>query len=260
MPTFKIYSPNSEIDVSIALVDDKFRFTSENKFKVLKSLQTLLFNGLLNLDLDLNVESTSESFWGCLTVLLNDRDEIDWNYLLDEANTKTRNLYELLKAKKENVLNHELAVKLTLGGPKTNCLYKVKSIDHTQSPASFTDLKGSKVISIKEYFLDKYEKETVNENQPMVELERITGVRLKHLNRKPKSKSDNPQQSEYKEYYICEHVCLLPFNLNILRKVELLPSIYYRMNTILRARKLCIIIENYIASKLYIQVIYFNNS
>lgn len=255
MPSFKLYSSDGEIDVSILLVDEKFRFATEKQFDLLKSLQTLLFNELLNLDLELNVESTTDSFWGCLTVLLNERDEIDWNFLLDESNARTRNLYELLRAKKdENIFDQNFAARVMLDEAKKNCLYKVKSIDFTKSPATLTDFKSSKNKSFREYFKSKYEKETVNEDQPMVELERIRGVRLMHLNRKKKSKSDNPQPSDYAELYISEHVYLLPFNLNIMRRVELMPSIYYRMNTILRARKLCLILENYIALKLNINV------
>jgi hypothetical protein len=105
------------------------------------------------------------------------------------------------------------------------------------------------------YFLEKYSVETKHLDQPMVELKSLI-VSSNYLSRMS-GKSSSINHLKYKELYISEHVKLLPFKVNYVYNLHILPDIFYRLNCLLKANELKLLIESKIMQSLNISQVFF---
>jgi len=134
---------------------------------------------------------------------------------------------------------------------QANRLFTVVSIRQDKSPlSSFSKHDTSKTFQ--SHFLTKYNLETSNFDQPMIELKEIKINMNFILRYKPIINSQVKNEAK-EELFIGEHFIVLPFKRKYLFSFTMLPAIFHRLFTLKRAENLKIIIEESILKNLKIK-------
>ena len=170
--------------------------------------------------------------------------EIDWEFI-DSLDFSNKFLYDLLQEKSDIDVQNRL-VKTVINA---NRLFSLKEVLPTMSPMSEFP-KPDKSPNFLNYFLEKYSVETKSVDQPLVELKSLV-LSANYLTRMS-GKPPSTNHLNYKELYISEHVKLLPFKADYVHNLHILPDIFYRLNCLLKANELKMLINGEIQQTLNI--------
>ena len=240
LPTFKLYNGNSELDVSILEAEVTINL-NESQYEILKKYYSSILN-LLKIKADLNFDNP---IYGILLVILKPEDfGIDWEYL--KSMPKETNAYEYYNQYKANNLN---SIKDYLWLYRKQ-LFSIKKIECKYSPLSkFPNEKEAS--NYKDYFEKKYQLKTQIDDQPLVEVKNESirnNFFLKDNFSQKKEKKNN-----YKIYLIMEHMKIIPLKKNLLFNYSMIPAILYRIDCLLKARKLQLSIEGVLKKRMNLE-------
>ena len=128
---------------------------------------------------------------------------------------------------------------------QSNRLLQIKEIDKTLNPISVFPTEET---TFKEYFLEKYGMHTTNDLQPLIE---IISCKF-NINFILRSFDEpNDEKSSIVRYlFIAEHLTVLPFHVEYLKSLSMIPAIFHRLNSVKKAQKLKDLIENSIVQTL----------
>ena len=169
---------------------------------------------------------------------------IDWDYLDSLDLNKT--VYETLKDRRDL---EGFLVKSHLR-PMIMRIHEICSDTKASSPSPVKNFVGT----FSDYFFKNYSKKTNDENQPMIEVKQIVsfGFNFLHKNDQMKSSKKEKRNPNYRQLLIGEHLDFIPFKEPDLVKIRLIPNIFFRLNSLLKARKFQALIEREITQSLKI--------
>jgi hypothetical protein len=222
----------------------------QTKYDLLKNIHIILIEELISF------KSDFQAINGGMIVFLkknsNNNIEIDWDY-----SNKLNGFKIDLKTYLINNNNDtsKLTNKLFKLKMDKRRLLKFKMLETKLNPLSLFKKSDSTTSSFRDYFKQKYDIDTEEElNQPLVELNTIDYHR-KFISKIQKlNKSGTEKEKAYRELFICEHVIILPFETSQLSMLLMIPSIFYRINCLLKLSKLKNLIENQLRMDLKINL------
>ena len=129
-------------------------------------------------------------------------------------------------------------------------IHEICSNTKASSKSPVKDFAGS----FADYFFKKYDIKTNDENQPMVEIKQIVSFGFNFLHRNDQMKTSKKEKNPtYKQLFIGEHLKYIPFKEPDLVKMHMIPNIFFRLNSLLKARKFQALMEGEITQALKIQ-------
>ena len=181
-----------------------------------------------------------------------DELDIDWDYL------KSLDFSQSVWTKLQSIENYD---QFSLKGflikarsdQRLRVIKEIKCLMNPQSP--FPNRSLARTFS--EYFENHRSLMTTSNEQPLVEAEFL------NLNQNFILRSNDYQVAKQKKLtklefiYIAEHLSFIPFTEKEAFCLFMIPSIFYRVNHLLKTRKLKLIIENEMLNNLNIQKVYF---
>lgn len=117
-----------------------------------------------------------------------------------------------------------------------------------------------KAGNFKEYHQNVNKLPTSKDTQPLVEVEKFSLNSNYILRSRTLKTSTQEKKPNYKELYILEHLKLIPFESDHINLFSMLPTIFYRANSILKAQKFQLLIENYIKENLKIEQVFYEQA
>jgi hypothetical protein len=172
--------------------------------------------------------------------------DFEWHKRCEQNQT----LLDLIKTEKDKLNLENLLVKINFN-EKNKFLYAIEGeINYNLNPLS--QLSNQNDMNYKSYFEEKHSLTTHDLNQPLVELIQYSrSTSLNYLNKN----NNRVQKSKYKkkDFYICEHLTVLPFKAYELGVIKMLPSIFYRLVGLSKAYMLKTIIEDAFIERSIIQ-------
>lgn len=140
-------------------------------------------------------------------------------------------------------INSEIAMTKDLVRNQSCHRFFIKNIIDKMSPLSAFPTNEAKTF--KEHFETIYGMHTCEDNQALVEVDRIQ-INMNYINQN--TLVDNIEKTNkslmYKTLFIVEHLLVLPFMKKYVKALSMLPAIFQRSNSIQKALKLKILIEN----------------
>lgn len=184
----------------------------------------------------------------CFVILDNN---LDWEYL--RSLTAYETIYDVLKSTPNGEVKkiEGTMVKLAF----ENRLMRIREVCFHMSPASaFPDSKSSNYA---EYFGSKYGAVTNDMKQCLIETEHLLSPGFNYLLRSAKvlssaSSAKRVKTSLKKIHFIAEHLKLIPFDESELNVLFMIPNIFHRLNSILKASKFQRLMEKELKNKLKI--------
>lgn len=236
IPRFKLYRENSQFYISIIDTGKKV-VLDVNQYDKLKKYFLKIFNEMFKIKHQFNFEDPI--YGGLFVVLQKDKLEVDWDYL-NSLNLEDETAYDIYS--KDNNGFIELS-KNSIWLFRSQVI-SIKGIENSLTPASEFPNKALKSHNFKDYFKTKYELDTIHDNSPLVEVTYVSKNMNFILRSQNHSIQKNKKQPNYKILLIMEHLKHIPVKPNQTFKFSMFPSIFYRLDCILRARKLQLIIQN----------------
>lgn len=140
---------------------------------------------------------------------------------------------------------------------KVKRLMIVKDLDFTMSPLSkFPNEELAKTFS--EYHQIKNGLSTLHDDQPLVEINYLN-INANFILRNSGYKISRKEKSRNtRELFLMEHLTPIPIKENQLSLFSMLPSIFYRVNCILKAKKFQLMVEKQILSSLKLENASYN--
>jgi hypothetical protein len=138
----------------------------------------------------------------------------------------------------ENAVLKENTLATLTNFPERGLLH-IKQIKHNLTPLS--KFPNDEFRNFKEYHEIKNNLQTTILDQPLVEVQRLTRHSNFISDEIKREKLNNT--SKFDIYYIPEHLTVLPFTFDEITKLRLVPSIFFRLNSLLNAHKLKLSIE-----------------
>lgn len=241
LPIYKLYNESTEY--AVVIVDTKVEIElNENQYETLKKHFTIVLK-LLKVKAELNFD---DPVYGTLLVILKPKKfEIDWEHLASLPNEL--NAYEFYNQIKENEPD-SIRDWLWL---YRNQLFSIKQIDQSKTPLSPFPNKKLEFSDFKEYFDKKYALKTTIDDQPLVEVQHET-IRNSFIPR-GNFASKNQKKTNYKIFLIMEHLNILPVKKDLIFNYSMIPAIFYRLDSLLKARKLQLKIEKELRKRLKLE-------
>lgn len=139
---------------------------------------------------------------------------------------------------------------------QSNRLLQIKEINESLNPLSEFPTDET---TFKEYFLEKYGILTTNNSQPLIELtyKKFNTNFIVRCYDEPETNKLEQQATTRQHLFIGEHLIVLAFHVDYLKSLSMIPAIFYRLNSVLKAQKLKDLVQCSIIQTLNVkQVIY----
>jgi hypothetical protein len=177
--------------------------------------------------------------------------ELDWDYM-NKLNFEKFTVYDKLKDLNfiEKAIENKNLVNFNSNKKR---LVIIKEVNyHLNEATPFPKQENGSMLTYADYFREKYSIEAEKKNQPLVEINQ-TEMNSNFLLKTPEFKKARSQKKrKYQEFFLAEHLNILPFTQNQMCTLFMLPVVFYRLNCLLKALKLKNIIEKQIINDLNI--------
>lgn len=181
-------------------------------------------------------------------------DNLDW----DRIKSPDRTVYDEIKSSNRKSGNLIGAI-VRLDYPnldersllfKNRCgLLQISQVCNNLSPAS--SFPKDSYESYQDYFEKRYKWSIKQPDQPLIETTHLSSPKFNYLTPSQMAElSKKERKSSSQNHYISEHLLLIPFNKNEISILSTIPSIFHRMNTILKVLEFKNSIEEFAVKEL----------
>lgn len=230
--SFELYKDQASVTVRIELAGSGISLTSQ-ELDTLKQLHQSIFQDLLRVD-GLQDFSRKQAFGG-FVVFVTESGQVDWDFI--RSRHSCQNLRQGIREYGFDAMKNKI---VKFG--ETKRLMIVIELSSSTPTSQFVNLSQAKTFV--DYFKIKHMMDTEDLDHPLVQVEYFSfniDYTSKVSNAAKNKDIDKKKSAE--ALFIAEHLLVIPFEKSLALRLALLPSVFYRINSLLRARELRVNIE-----------------